>query len=426
MKPQAVSFVVGEEKRLTEILHDGEVLPLLKGTVKAGATEVTVCDENGVVLWQERNPAGRSEYGGSLPLHLEGEPVGKLVVKGERSREEFLKGIAGLLLVALNTIIGNNLKRMLTTEIHTTVVNQSYDELLESNRCLAESEHRYRELAESLEQQVEERTGELKRAHARLLEQEKLASVGQLAAGVAHEINNPMGFITSNLATLQKYVARFVVMLDYYRGHLSSDDEMARQAGEKWRELKLDMVRADVGDLLSQSLAGAERVKKIVADLKGFSHIDEVAEGETDVNAEIERTLSVMTHGIPGDAEIVRDFGQLPSLCCNPARLCQAFLNIIQNAIQARPDGLRLAISTRFSSDNGISVSLSDNGPGIPPEIRKRIFDPFFTTREVGAGTGMGLAVVYEVVTSLGGAIDVACPAEGGTTFSITLPVRRN
>ncbi|KAF0219766.1 MAG: hypothetical protein FD174_1779 [Geobacteraceae bacterium] len=427
MSNQSITYVVGAEKRLAEIICEAEIVPLLKGTVKAGALEATLTDAEGNALWSCKSPAGEGIIAGAMPVCLEGEMVGKLVVKGERCQEELLKGIAGLLMDAVNTIVTNNLKRMLTTEIHTAVVNQSYEELLETNRKLTVSEGRYRELAETLEKKVEERTGELKQAHTQLLRQEKMASVGQLAAGVAHEINNPLGFITSNLGTLQKYVARFVVMLDFYRSSLKSGAPIAEVAGqveEKWRELKLDAVFADIGDLLAQSLEGAERVKRIVADLKGFSHIDDSAEDTVDINREIDRTLSVLGSQIPPGTEVVKEYQPLPGFVCNPALLCQAFLNIIQNALQARKDGLRLVVSTACSN-GAITISFRDNGPGIPADIRNRIFEPFYTTREVGAGTGMGLAVVYDIVSGCGGTVEVECPADEGSIFTISLPLKR-
>ena len=404
----SITYVVGEEKRLTDILSAAEVVPLLKGMVRAGAAEVAVLDTAGNTLWLERDPAAGGGLAGNIPIFLEGEPVGKLLIKGRAGREEPLKGLASLLLDALNTIIANNLKRMLTTEVHTAVVNQSYEDLVETNRRLAESEAQYRELAGELEKKVEERTSELKLAHARLLQQEKMASIGQLAAGMAHEINNPLGFITSNLNTLHKYAQRLMEMLELYRTMIGNDVAVAAVAAaaqQKWQKLKLDLVCADISVLIGQSLEGAERVGKIVADLKGFSHIDELAEAMADLNAEIDRTVSVLGHEIPGDAVIIRDYQPLPGLLCNPSLL-------------------RLVISTNCDS-TGVRIGFADNGPGIPHELKNRIFEPFFTTKEVGSGTGMGLAVAYDVVARYGGTIEVESPADGGALFAITLPLQR-
>jgi hypothetical protein len=426
MKRQ-LSLVVGAEKRLTDILSAAEVVPLLEGAVGAGAAYAALLTPDGEVIWERANPDRIGKVSVAVSVMLEGEPVGRLVVQGESVRNEYLDGIAGILLGAVQGIIGVSLKQVLTAEIHTSVINQSYDELLETNRQLSDSEGRYRELASTLEQKVAERTAELEHAHSRLLQQQKMASVGQLAAGMAHEINNPLGFITSNLHTLQKYAARLILMLDYYSSLLESDPAYARLvqiSSRKWQELKLDPICADVAPLIGQSLDGAERVKKIVADLKGFSHIDDSEVGIVDLNAEIDRTLSVLEYRFPPGTDIVKNYRELPGYCCNPAQICQLFFHIIENALEARPERPRLIISTSAGS-TAVIVSFADNGPGIPEGIRGRIFDPFFTTKEVGAGTGMGLAVVYDIVTGIGGSVEVACPADGGSIITIMLPLQR-
>ncbi|ABB33682.2 histidine kinase [Geobacter metallireducens RCH3] len=423
-----LNYVVGEERLLRDVITETEVIPLLRGAVRAGARAAALADAEGTTLWSHAAPTDGGEAA-SLGLRgpailLEGEPVGSILVKGERGREEFLKGIAVMLTAAVNLLVGSNLKRMLTTEIHTTVVNQSYEELLETNRKLTASEARYRELAESLEIKVEERTAELKKALARLLQQEKLASVGQLAAGIAHEINNPMGFVTSNIRTMQKYAGRFVEMLQFARDlfPVAGGGAGGERFAEKWRQLKLDMVLADVDELVSQSLGGAERVKKIVADLKGFSHIDDLGETVADLNAEIDRTLAVLVHEIPAGTEIAREYGSIPGLSCRAGELCQVFLNIIMNACQARSEGLRLTIRTALEGD-AIAITITDNGPGILPELLDRVFEPFFTTKPVGQGMGMGLAVAHEVVTAHGGTVEAGSTPEGGASFVVRLPV---
>lgn len=421
-----VSFIVGAEKRLTDILGNAEVMPLLEGAIKAGAGYAALLTPQGDLLWEASGGVIPPKEGGS-PVMLEGEEVGKLILCGDGARGDYLQGVECLLLGALHRLIDSSLKRLLTTEIHATVVNQSYEELLETNRLLTASEGRYRELAASLEQKVAERTVELEQAHARLLQQQKMASVGQLAAGMAHEINNPLGFITSNLHTLQKYASRMTTMLDYYSSLLESNpanERLIHLSSRKWQELKLDSICADIDLLIGQSLDGAERVKKIVADLKGFSHIDDTDLGIVDVNAEIDRTLSVLEYRFPPDTDIVKNYQELPGYSCNPAQICQLFLHIIENSLEARPEGPRIIISTHASSTS-ISISFADNGPGIPEEIRQRIFDPFFTTKEVGTGTGMGLTVVYDIVNGLEGKVEVDCPAGGGTIITVTLPLQR-
>lgn len=424
---QTFSYVVGEEKRLADILAEEDVMPLVKGVVRAGAARAAVTDEDDKVLWSSSDGAVADVCDFNLPIYLEGEVVGKLSVSGEREAAGNLKGLAELFLEALKIILANKLKRMLTTEIHSTVINQSYEELLEINRKLSASEDSYRNLAESLEIKVEERTEELKRAHTRLLQQEKMASIGQLAAGVAHEINNPLGFIYSNLQTMDKYVMRFMAMLDFYRGAIpeaTAKAALMEACRRKWEELKLDAVCADVSELVKQSLDGAQRVKKIVSDLKDFSHVDAVGEHPVDLNDEIDKTLNVLTHEMPAGTEIVRNYAPLPGFVCKPALICQVFLNLLLNAVQARSKGLRLVIATMHDGGN-IRVSVADNGPGIPDEIKHRIFEPFYTTRGVGSGAGMGLTVAYDIISAYGGTIEVNCPDEGGAVFTIALPIKR-
>jgi signal transduction histidine kinase len=263
----------------------------------------------------------------------------------------------------------------------------------------------------------------LQRAYSRLLQNEKMAAVGQLAAGVAHEINNPIGFVTSNLQTLRKYVGRFLEMLAFSRGTIAAQLPDPEIFHRKWRELKLDFVSTDVPELLRQSLEGTERVKQIVADLKGFSHVDESERSSIDINHELERTLGIIARTLPEQADVVKDFQPLPNLVGNGSLLCQAFMNIILNAAQARPKGLCLTIGTRYQSGRA-RIVFADNGPGIAAEIRGRIFEPFFTTRDVGQGTGMGLTVAYDIITTMGGEIEVVCPDAGGSVFTITLPLQ--
>jgi signal transduction histidine kinase len=423
-----LSFLVGEERNLRELLLESDVLPLLQGVTAAGASGARLVDRDDTELWGVRGPGEAGERLCDLPLYLEGEPVARVQVTGASGHREGLLACAELLRVALGTVLRNNLKRVLITEIHTSVVNSSYAEQLRINAELARSEGRYRELAENLELRVQERTAELKRAQAHLLQQEKMAAIGQLAAGAAHEINNPLGFITSNLHTLQKYVGRFTAMLQFYREHLGLDlppVDISAEGERKWQELKLPLALADVGDLLSQSLSGAERVSRIVANLKGFSHVDEMGEMPVDLNAELERTLSVLSHQLVGKADIVRELQELPSVTCQPQLAGQAFLNLIQNALVHGGAHPRITLASACDGEH-IRISIADNGPGVPAPLRSQIFEPFFTTRPVGSGTGMGLAVVYEAVLRLGGTIAVADAPGGGADFIITIPTGKD
>jgi len=426
-RTENIEYIVGAEKKIQDIITDAEVMPILKGAVKAGASSAIITDAQNKNLWTCGSHPEDSSFTETLPIYLEGEAVGKLEVTGDSKDKKYLRGLSGLLTDTIHMILHTNLKRMLTTETHTTVVNKSYEELLEINRKLSISESRYRELAENLEKKVQERTEELRRAHAGMLQQEKMAAIGQLAAGVAHEINNPLGFISSNINTFSKYVSRLKDMVAFYKASLEDSrvpESVRKSSRQKWEELKLDFISSDIEELIKQSLEGTERVKKIVSDLKGFSHIDEGTEAVIDINTEIDRTLNVLTHEIPEGTEIIKDYNPLPGFKCNPALVCQVFLNIILNAIQARKLTLKLFISTGYNNSR-IVIRFSDNGRGIPEEIRSRIFEPFYTTKDVGKGTGMGLTAAYETITAYGGTIEVESRPEEGTTFTITLPVKR-
>ncbi|GBD95313.1 MAG TPA: histidine kinase [Nitrospirae bacterium] len=418
-------YIIGAEKSLREVFENIDLMPLIKSAVSAGASYVMVEDSEGEILYRHGGPVEEGVFTVKQPMYLEGEIAGHIVITGDYKNKGRIRAIGELIFNAVKIILNNSFKTMLAVETHTTVVNRSYEELLETNRKLMLSEGRYRDLANTLEKEVHERTEELKQAHAKLLHQEKIASIGQLAAGIAHEINNPIGFISSNINTLKQYVSKFRDMLFFYHSAfekegLSNEDREASK--QKWKNLKLDFILPDVEDLVRESLEGAERVKKIVSDLKGFSHIDEADKAYIEINSEIDRTLNVLTHEIPEDAEIVRDYQDIPAFSGNPAHICQAFFNIILNAVQARKEGLKLVIAVRCLS-NLIRIDFSDNGPGIPENIRKRIFDPFFTTKEVGTGTGMGLNVTYEIISSYGGTVEVESEAGKGTTFSILLPL---
>uniref|UniRef100_C6DZA5 histidine kinase n=1 Tax=Geobacter sp. (strain M21) TaxID=443144 RepID=C6DZA5_GEOSM len=425
MTADGLTYVVGEERELRDLLCDADVLPLLQGAVSAGAVSACLVDQTGEGLWKVDAPAEGSELVADLALILEGEPVARVQVNGEPSRREQLQALAELLRVALDTVVRNNLKRMLTTEIHTTVVKRSFEEQLLINAELSKSEARYRELAQNLELRVKERTEQLEKAQIHLLQQEKMAAIGQLAAGIAHEINNPLGFVISNLHTLQKYVARFTAMLQFYRQHLELDlpiGMLVEQADQKWRELKLQQVVADVGDLMSQSVGGAERVARIVADLKGFSHVDEAEAMPVDLNVELERTLSVLSHQLRDKAHIVRKLQALPPITCPPQLAGQIFLNLIQNALVHCGPHPTITIASCYDGER-IRVSVADDGPGVPEELRDQIFHPFFTTRPVGSGTGMGLAVAWEAALQLNGGITVTDAAGGGAEFVLTIAV---
>ena len=201
-------------------------------------------------------------------------------------------------------------------------------------------------------------------------------------------------------------------------------DELRVKMALHRKELKLDYIISDTAELLEQSIDGTERIARIVADLKSFSHVDESGDSDCDLNSELERTLTVIASQLPSGASFVRDFRPLPLFGCNPALLSQAFLNIIQNALLSRDKALEVTVSSKLE-DDAIVIRIADNGSGIPAHNLTRVFEPFFTTRDVGRGTGMGLTVAREIVRGAGGTIEIDSHDGSGTTVTIRLPYKQ-
>jgi signal transduction histidine kinase len=257
-------------------------------------------------------------------------------------------------------------------------------------------------LNETLEARVEERTRELREAQAQLTQAEKMKSLGQLVAGVAHELNNPIGFVHANLQLLDEQVQKLL--------------EGQRTASDRER------VRAAITKLLSRSREGTQRVKKIVEDLRTFSRMDQAELQDADLHEEIDRTLALMEPRFKNLITVVRDYGDLPRVRCYPGQLNQVFLNLLMNACDAVDEAGEIRITTRRIAD-GVRLEFHDDGAGIPAEVQSRIFDPFFTTKPVGMGTGLGLSLSHGIIERHGGRIFAATEPGRGTTFVIELPL---
>jgi signal transduction histidine kinase len=257
-------------------------------------------------------------------------------------------------------------------------------------------------LNETLEARVEERTRELRDTQAQLMQSEKMRTLGQLVAGVAHELNNPIGFVHANLKLLDEYVAKL--------------SRLQAEGADTTR------TREAIAKLLQRSREGTERVTKIVADLRAFSRMDQGELAEADLNDEIERTLTLMEPRCKNCIEVERDFGDLPRVRCHAGQLNQVFLNLLMNACDAIGDRGRIAVRTR-ADDGQVRLEFEDDGPGIPGEVRDRIFEPFFTTKPVGQGTGLGLSLTHGIIERHGGRIWVEPGSRTGTRFVIELPV---
>lgn len=259
-----------------------------------------------------------------------------------------------------------------------------------------------------------------------LLQSEKLASIGQLAAGVAHEINNPVGYVHANLGTLEKYLVDLFAILD---GDAAAVAELPdghpvrmRLAAER-QARELDYLRQDVPDLLRESREGLARVRKIVQDLREFSHPDEGLMAWADLHQGLDSTLNIVYNELKYKAEVVKDYGELPPVQCNLSQLNQVFMNLLVNAAHAIEGRGTITLHTGVRAPGQVFVEIRDTGCGIPPAIQKRIFDPFFTTKPVGKGTGLGLSLSYGIVQRHHGVIELESHPGQGSTFRVCLPV---
>jgi signal transduction histidine kinase len=313
---------------------------------------------------------------------------------------------------------------------------------LESVNAVLESEIAERKRAEETQkkthQELEKAHSELKGMQSQIVQSEKLASIGQLAAGVAHEMNTPVGFVASNFETLQKYFKKFKTLLEMHaelaRQILTEDKAQLTaklaEINKAATDMKIGFVLEDIGALFEESKEGLTRVTKIVQNLRDFSRIDQAeAFDEYDINHGIEATLTVARNAIKYHADVVTEFADVPHIPCNASQINQVFLNILVNAAQAiesqhRETNGSIRIKTS-SDDTHVICKIIDDGPGIPQENIEKIFDPFFTTKPVGQGTGLGLSVSYDIIIRKHkGELLVNSVIGKGTEFTIKLPIR--
>lgn len=333
-----------------------------------------------------------------------------------------------------NVEISGNIIRLDNEDVMVTVIRDVTERI--------RNEEELNQYRERLEHLVEERTNELKsmnqelretnrkleEAHNQLLQSEKMASIGQLAAGVAHEINNPISFVNSNLSSLESYLQGILEMLKEYEQHepLLAGNFPAQFASIQAvkEKVELDYLKDDIVSLLDESKDGLLRVKKIVQDLKDFSHVGTAEWQMADLQTGLESTLNIVNNEIKYKAKVIREYEKIPPIECLPLELNQVFMNMLVNAAHAIEDHGEITVRTSLHGDR-VLVEISDNGNGIAPENLKRIFDPFFTTKPIGKGTGLGLSLSYSIVQKHQGRIEVESTVGKGTCFKIWLPIQQ-
>jgi signal transduction histidine kinase len=308
-------------------------------------------------------------------------------------------------------------------ELHTLRVAAAVRGALERHR-LDQARRQAEEELRRRNDELEATLRQLQEAKAQLVQTEKMASLGQLVAGVVHEINNPLAYVTNNLSVLDRDVREVAQIMAAYRAFCG--EAVPASIHEAEQRIDLDFTLANLDRLLQSTRQGLDRVREIVANLRDFSRLGEAERKAINPNDAVRATVEMVRyHARHKDIQLHLELGDLPPLWCFAGKLNQVLLNILMNAIEAVPPGGSISLTTRTNAERTeIQFVIADNGPGIPEAILGRIFDPFFTTKPQGIGTGLGLWISYNIVQKHSGRLDVEAAPGRGTTFTITLPTR--
>ncbi|WP_339143154.1 HAMP domain-containing sensor histidine kinase [Pseudoalteromonas galatheae] len=294
-------------------------------------------------------------------------------------------------------------------------------DLVELNRNLEELVAQRTEKLNQRNHQLEATNKELEAAQQQLVHSEKMASVGQLAAGVAHEINNPLGFVTSNLDVMRHYQSDYAELAKRAI-QLGLEPDTLTAFNQFVQDKDFTFINRDCNELIDESMTGVQRVSAIVNDLKQFSRTDTVQLQPCDINACIKTTLNLVESKIKYHAKVITQLNEIPQVLGNQGKLIQVFTNLLINAAQALESEGEIRVSTRLDHEC-VLIQIQDDGIGIPEEIKNKIFDPFFTTKSIGKGTGLGLSISYDIIKEHGGELLVKSEVGVGSCFTITLPV---
>lgn len=358
------------------------------------------------VRFQDRISNKHDKAGSSMcwALKIEGRLIGVLSINRTEKVQPFSEEdlAKGKIVTALISTVIDNLHLHQESQQRIAMLNEMNKEILTASQQLEETQ-------------------------SHLLQSDKMASIGQLAAGVAHEINNPIGYVYSNLGTLEKYMQDTFGMLDQYELAESAITDVAVLEKLKTVKEKLDIafLKEDLKDLMAESKEGIRRVKQIVQNLKDFSHVDVTDEWHfSDLHQGLDSTLNIVSNEVKYKAEVVKDYGKLPDVECLSSQINQVFMNLLVNAAHAIEARGTITIRTGQEGEE-VWAEISDTGKGIAQEYLKKIFDPFFTTKPIGKGTGLGLSLSYGIIQKHHGRIEVQSEVGLGTTFRVWLPIKQ-
>jgi len=401
------------EFTLKELLTGVKTDKLLSALSNNLNSSVRILDNNNLCLFSAERTTETTSPIEKTPLYGELEAIGFLEA---RASIDSLKSTAQL----IQLILYSNSRYLMASDIHIQTQREDYQELQRRHRALEISETKYKQLAESLDLRVKQQVKTIEAAQLKLYESEKLASVGRLAAGVAHEINNPIGFIRSNLSSAQNYVDSLAKLDEAFKAKASMS-----YLQHIWKEQDLDFLQEDLTDIINESIDGVDRVAAIVKDLKSFSRINDVDKENIDINEIIRQTCHVIKAQLENKVDIILDLENIPTTFCHPAELGQVFLNLLLNSADAIQESGKVRIKT-FIKESQICIEVRDTGCGITESDLPYIFDPFFTSKDVGQGIGLGLTVSLNIIKAHEGSLTVISKENKGTLVTILLPILHN